>query len=202
MSPELRAAIVDLPEEAWAPYHAPAQEPDAFKDVAEVPFVPQEKNEQKGTEPLRYVAIRVRPRQGELFADGSPVKYFAVLTNRWELEASRLLQWHREKAGTIEQVHDIIKNDLGGGVLPCGRFGANAAWMRLVVLSHNVLVALKRIGLPPEMLADRPKKLRFSLFVQAGRLVAHARQFLLRIGSAVERIAVFLEAWRALPDTG
>jgi hypothetical protein len=27
-------------------------------------------------------------------------------------------------------VHDVIKNDLGGGVLPSKYFGANAVWLR------------------------------------------------------------------------
>jgi len=46
------------------------------------------------------------------------VRHFAVVSNRWELKPARLIEWHREKAGTIEFVHDVIKNDLGGGVLP------------------------------------------------------------------------------------
>ena len=54
-----------------------------------------------------------------------------------------MIEWHREKAGTIELVHDILKNDLGAGVLPSKYFGANAAWVRLAVMAHNVLTALK-----------------------------------------------------------
>lgn len=201
MSPPLAKAIAALPEEEWKPYHAPGEDVDELRDVAEVPFVPSEKSEQKDAQPLRYVAIRVRPRQGELFADGSTVKHFAVLSNRWDIEAARLLQWHREKAGTIEQVHDIVKNELAGGVLPCGRFGANAAWLRLAYLSHNVLVALKRIALPPELLAARPKKLRFEIFVQAGRLVHHARQLLLRLAATVDRISIYRDAWLLILST-
>jgi len=92
------------------------------------------------------VAVRVRKRQGELFGDGSTVKYFAVVSNPQEWSAGKLLQWHREKAGTIEKLHDLLKNDLGAGVMPCGRFGANAAWLRLAVLTHNLLTALKRLA--------------------------------------------------------
>ncbi len=46
--------------------------------------------------------------------------------------------------------HHVLKNELAAGVLPCGRFGANAAWLRLAVLTHNVLTALKRLALPPD----------------------------------------------------
>src|SRR3990172_13422247 len=66
-----------------------------------------------------------------------------------------------EKAGTVEMVHDVLKNELAAGVLPCGRFGANAAWLRLSVITHNVLTALKRLALPAEYLSARPKRLRF-----------------------------------------
>jgi Transposase DDE domain group 1 len=198
MTPPLREAIVALPPSSWTPYQAPGQVPDEQKDWAEVPYVPTEPTERKDAEPLRYVAIRLRPRQGELFADGTEVKYFAVVSNRWELEGAKLLQWHPEKAGTIEHVHDGTKNELGGGVLPCGRFGANAAWWRLVMLAHNVLVALKHLALPPQMLAARPKRLRFEVIVQAGRLVHHARTWLLRLCSKMQRVADYIEAWRLL----
>lgn len=45
-----------------------------------------------------------------------------------------------------ESIHNVLKNDLAAGVLPSNRFGANAAWLRLAVLRHNVLTALKRAG--------------------------------------------------------
>jgi hypothetical protein len=92
------------------------------------------------------VAIRIRKRQGELFADGSEGKYFAVASNQWDWGPKKLLEWHRQKAGSIEAVHDVLKNELAGGVMPCARFGANAAWLRLALITHNVLTALKRIG--------------------------------------------------------
>jgi len=38
----------------------------------------------------------------QLFADGSDVKHFAVASNQWEWGTARLLDWQREKAGTID----------------------------------------------------------------------------------------------------
>ena len=145
------------------------------------------------------MAIRIRKKQGELFEDGSRVRHFAVLSNRWELQAGRLIEWHREKAGTIEFVHDVIKNDLGGGVLPSKHFGANAAWLRLAVISHNVLVALKRLALPAELLTARPKRLRFLLFNTPGRLVHHARRLVLRLSALAQWTAAYGEGLRLLP---
>jgi hypothetical protein len=145
------------------------------------------------------VGLRLRKRQGELFGDGSAVKHFAVVTNRWNLEGGKLPQWHREKAGTIEAVHDVLKNELAAGVMPCGRFGANAAWLRVAVLTHNVLTALKRLALPAELLAARPKRLRFLIFQTAGRIVHHARQVRLRLKVTQERLREWLEVLPLLP---
>ncbi|MCX6625492.1 MAG: hypothetical protein NTY38_31410 [Acidobacteria bacterium] len=48
------------------------------------------------------MAIRIRQRRKALFEDGSKVKRFAVLTNIGEWKAERLIEGHREKAGTPE----------------------------------------------------------------------------------------------------
>ena len=196
MSEALQAAIQAVPEGEWKPYGEP--HPEETRECAEVPFVPGEKTEKKDLQPLRYMAIRIRKKQGELFEDGSAVRHFAVLSNRWELAAGRLIEWHREKAGTVERVNDVVKNDLGGGVLPSKYFGANAAWLRSVVITHNVLTALKRIALPAELVTARPKRLRFLLFHTPGRLVHHARQLILRLATAAQWIAVYLEGLRLL----
>jgi len=197
MSEALHTAIQAVPEDTWEAYGEP--HPAEVRECAEVPFVPREKTEKKDAQPLRYVAIRIRKPQGELFEDGSRVRHFAVLSNLWEWKAARLIEGHREKAGTIELVHDVLKNELGGGVLPAKYFGANAAWRRLAVIAHNVLAALKRRALPPELLTARPKRLRFLIFNTPGRLGHHARSLLLRRAALTEWITAYREGRRLLP---
>lgn len=199
MSEALHQAIQAVLEPEWKRYGDP--HPEEIRECAEVPFVPGEKSEKKDTQPLRYVAIRIRKKQGELFEDGSRVRHFAVLTNRWELKAARLIEWHREKAGTIEMVHDVIKNDLGGGVLPSKYFGVNAAWLRLAVIAQNVLTVLKRLALPPELATARPKRLRFLIFNMPGRLVRHARRLILRLAVKGVWIAAYREGLELLAAT-
>ena len=199
MSPALAAAIQPLPETAWHPSAAPGEAPDELRDWAEGPFVPSETSEPRETEPVRYVAVRIRLRQGDLFADGTAVKHCAVLSNVWEWDGARLLPWQREKAGTIEHIHAVVKNELAGGVWPCGRFGAHAAWLRLALLAHNVLTALKRLALPPEWLTARPKWLRFLVFTVPGRLVTPARQRWLRLAPTRDRLVQWLAACQVCP---
>ena len=85
---------------------------------------------------------------------------------------------HRNKPGTIEGIPNALKNDLTAGALPSKHFGASAAWLRLAVVTHNVLTALKQLALPPELLAAHPTRLRFLFFYTAGRIVRHAREML------------------------
>jgi len=196
MNPVLREQIMATPEQRWQAYH---EDSTAIKECAQVDYFPEERPENRYREPLRYVAIRIRKKQGELFADGSGVKYFAVATNLWDWKPKKLLEWHRQKAGSIEATHAVIKNELAGGVMPCGRFGSNAAWFRLAVLTYNVLTALKRLALPAELLTARPKRLRFLIINTPGKLIHHARRTILRLVKSWVRFTHWHKALRLLP---
>ncbi len=190
MTPQLKAVIEALAPEAWQPWKREKKiETSVIREWAEVPYVPSKKTEKKDAQPYRYVAVRIRPRQKELFVDGNGVRYFAMVSNRWDLAGQELLEWHRGKAGTVEQSHEILKNELGAGVYPSSKHGANAAWLRLQVITHNLLQLLKKVGLPEEYSTAKPKRLRFAIFTQFGQVVHHAGQSLLRIAT---------EAWNTL----
>jgi Transposase DDE domain group 1 len=191
----LKNAMQAIPASEWEQI---SDEGNALRSCAEVAYVPGYGFESKNRLPLRYIAIRIQSKQGHLL-NGDEVKYFAVVTNITDWAGRRLVQWHREKAGTVEQVNDILKNELAAGVLPCGRFGANAAWLRLAVLSHNVLTALKRLALPVDHLWARPKRLRFLFFNLPGRVIQHARTMYLRLGTLLARIDEYQQVLHALP---
>jgi hypothetical protein len=183
LSEQLKAEIRRLPERAW---QVEREESDAIRAWAEVPYVPDDKDHRKDRPcDRRYLAVRLQERQGTLFADGSRVHYFAIVTNRAG-EGLALLQWHREKAGTVEHAHHVLKNDLAAAALPSGKFGANAAWFRLNTLTYNLLSALKRLTLPGDLRTARPKRLRFLLFNTVGKVVTHARRTLLRLSAALQ----------------
>jgi hypothetical protein len=183
MSHQLQQAVMALPETAWQVW---VQEPSGtVREWAEVAYVPDQPTEQRTTQPYRYVAIRVRKAQGELFADGNQSKHFAVVSNDWETDGQALLAWQRGKAGTIEHVNRTLKDELGAGVYPSGKFGANAAWLRLQCLTLNLLECLKAVGLDPQYRKARPKRLRFAIFTQFGRVVRHARHVRMRLETAI-----------------
>jgi hypothetical protein len=113
----LKQHILRLPSFAWKPYR---DEGDVVSECADVLNYWLEAEAEKKFGPLRCVAIRIRKKLGDLSADGLKAKYFAVFTNVWDWEPKRLLEWHREKAGTIEAIHDVLKNELATGALPAG----------------------------------------------------------------------------------
>lgn len=183
MSKSLRQEIEGLPPDEW---HFLNEERDGtVREWAEVAYVPSRPNEHLDTQPYRYLAVRLRKAQGMLFGDGSTVKLFAVVSNDWETDGEALLEWQRGKAGTIEHAHRVLKDELGAGVYPSAKFGANAAWLRLQVLTYNLLELLKATALAPQYRQARPKRLRFAIFTQFGRVVNHARTQFIRLASRV-----------------
>ena len=54
--------------------------------------------------------------------------------------------------------------------------------LRRAGLSYNLLTALKRLALPPELLTARPQRLRFLIFNPPGKLVHQARRTLVAAG--------------------
>jgi len=178
MSQQLRAEIGKLAPQEWQFWE---EEGGVVREWAEVPYVPSREGEKKDRQPYRYLAIRIRSPQGVLFSDGNRVKTFAVVSNDWETEGKALLEWQRGKAGTVEHTHHILKDELGAGVYPSGKFGADAAWLRIQVLTANLLVLMKATALDEEYRKARPKRLRFAIFNHVGRVVHHAREVFMRL---------------------
>jgi hypothetical protein len=167
MSEPLAQALRQVADRDWKSF---GQEPDGtWRQWAEVDFVPGEKHEQKDSQPLRYVGLRLLKPQGVLFKDGSDRHFHALITNQ-KIDGGRLLEWHREKAGTVEHTHDEVKNELGGGHVPSQRFGVNSAWFKISLLTYNIMSAIKGLCLAGEERTARMKKFRLLLIHVAGRM--------------------------------
>jgi hypothetical protein len=176
---------------------------------AEVCFVPGwKRNLKKNTEakPFRYIAIRVRSRQmemvetaqGELIPSPPAWKHFAVVSNMEDWEGERLLNWHREKQGTVEFGHQLVKNGLAARVPPTGQFGANAAFYRFTLLTLTYIRLLQVKALPADMQNAEPKTLRFRIFRLAGRVVQTGRRLVLKLAESLPGAPIVLNARRAI----
>ncbi len=198
VSKDLGAALRTIADKAWRTF---GNEPDGtLRQWAEVDFVPANGYERKDSRPLRYVGLRLLKPQGVLFADESDRKFYAVITNR-DLDGGRLLDWHREKAGTIEHVHDDVKNALAGGHMPSQHFAVNATWLKLALLTYNLVSAIRGLCFTPEERTARLKKFRLLLIHVAGRMNRNNCVMGLRLCASRETLARLQKVWAvfALP---
>jgi len=198
MSEALAKALAKVPAADWQTFGTEAD--GTLRQWAEVDFVPGEAGEKKNRQPLRYVGLRLLKPQGLLFNDGTDRHHHAVVSNL-DWDGAQLLHWHREKAGTIEHVHDEIKNALAGGHMPSQHFAVNAAWFKLALLAYNIASAIKGLCFSPEERTARFKKYRLMLVHMAGRMSRFQCKLRLRFRASNEAIARVQKVWAvfALP---
>ena len=185
--PVLRA-IAALGEAAWVdiPY------PDSgIAQVAEAPL--------RGD---RLIVRRVRHRadQGQLFPTWD---YHAFITDRpgspVQLDAD-----HRRHA-VVELVIRDAKQGSGLNHHPSGKFFANAAWLVLVCLAHNLLRWTATLGLGVRDEQVVAKTLRRTLLALPGRLTRTARRWVLHLPARwpwAHSFTMALARLRCLPDPG
>jgi hypothetical protein len=167
MSKGLRKAIDAIPQEAWAPI--PYWIGDGA-DVAETTWRPFSRRHPA----LRLIVRRVKPSPGSQLALFATYDYHACITNREgatvELEAD-----HRRHA-VVEDVIRDLKYGVGLNHLPSGRFAANAAWLVLNVIAHNLGRWVQRIGLGAQAPPMTTKTLRTRILCLPGRITTSGRK--------------------------
>jgi hypothetical protein len=193
---ELAAAAQAVRESDWRTFGKDAD--GTLRQTAELDYVPALPTEDKDARPRRYIGLRLLKPQGELFNDGHDRKHFAVVTNRTE-RGDRVIEWHREKAGTIEHTHDEMKNELAAAALPSQKFGANAAWFALNAVVYNVMAAIRAAAPDPELRVARVKRLRYCLLLAGARLTRFSRKITLRFAASREWIAMIRRLLAAFP---
>ena len=130
LSAAVRAAIAAIPDDAWTPIPYWL---DGGADVAETTYTAFKGT--KDTVELRLIVRRVRPTPGSQLALDVVFDYHPMLTDRagetLELEAD-----HRAHACVELDIRDLKAGGLAH--IPSGVFFANAAWLALAVLAHNL----------------------------------------------------------------
>ena len=144
-------------------------------DVAETSYTPFQ-NEPDAV-PVRLIVWRVKPTPGSQLAFFAAYSYHGFITDRdgdtLELEAD-----HRRHAEIENAIRDL-KYGVGLNHLPSGRFPANAAWLAVQVMAHNLALWTARIGLGEQLVTTKTLRRRF--FSIAGRLTCSARRLTLHL---------------------
>jgi hypothetical protein len=121
--------IAAIPKDAWTPI---SYWLDGGADVAETSYRPFGRQGRV----TRLIVRRVRPTPGSQLALFCDYDYHPFITDRdggtLELEAD-----HRRHAVCERAIRDL-KYGVGLAHLPSGRFAANAAWLTLSVIAHNL----------------------------------------------------------------
>jgi hypothetical protein len=202
---EFRKAVSEVAETDWQSLkrEIDGRQVETGQEWAEVCFVPAWTAKSKKGPSYRFVATRELLRQQEF--PGMEVqlpfptyhrgkrqyKLHGIVTNR-DLSGDKLIEWYRERCGKSEEMHSIMKSDLAGGQFPSAQFGANSAWWQIMILAFNLNSLMKHLALPESWDSKRLKALRFGLINQAGRVVQHARQLLIRLSRQNPAFLIFV----------
>ena len=168
----LRNLSEAIAEDAWTPI---PYWMDAAAAVAETTYTPFQT--EPVAAPVRLIVRRVQPTPGSQLALFASYSYHGCITDRdgetLELEAD-----HRRHA-EIENAIRYLKYGVGLNPLPSGRFAANAAWLAVQVMAHNLARWTVRIGLGEQVVTTKTLRRRF--FSLAGRLTRSARRLTLHL---------------------
>ena len=168
----LHNLIEAIPETDWTPI---PYWMDGAAAVAETSYTPFQSKPDAA--PVRLIVRRVQPTPGSQLALFASYSYHGCITDRdgetLELEAD-----HRRHA-EIENAIRYLKYGVGLNPLPSGRFAANAAWLAVQVLAHNLARWTVRIGLGEQVVTTKTLRRRF--FSLAGRLTRSARRLTLHL---------------------
>ncbi len=194
---EFKKAVAEVREEEWKPLHrlSNGRLEESGTEWAEVCFVPNAMGFGKNAPVYRYLAKRTRlVEQATLPGCEKQVKLpfphmnmqkkhykvFGMATNM-DWDGERLLHWHHERCGKSEEAHAVMKNDLAGGKMPSGYFGASAAWWWIMILALNLNSSMKALALGAEWQPKRLKAIRFNLINLPGRVLERARMLWVRL---------------------
>lgn len=183
---KIRNAVAGIEESAWTPipYWSSHLDPDtgevvdSHADVAETSYTAFAGTRQAVTARLVVRRVRrLRPRTGQLEIDADLWRHHTVLTDRPEplltVEAE-----HRAHA-VIETVIADLK-DSALAHMPSGRFAANAAWLSLAAIAHNLTRALATLA-GHGLLRATTATVRRTLIAIPARLVRSGRRHRLRM---------------------
>ena len=181
MNPHVAAAIAAIGEDAWTPIQYPRAIWDdqlrcwvSDAEVAEIPYTAFTSKKRQAIT-ARLIVRRVKDLnrkasegQDELF---TVWRYHAVFTDS-PFETLQAEAQHRDHAVVEQVLADWTDGPLAH--LPSGSFPANAAWLALAAISHNLLRAAGSLA-SLACAKARGATLRADLIDVAARIARHGR---------------------------
>jgi hypothetical protein len=168
-NPALRKVIAKIGDDTWTPipYFLDGA------DVAETTYRPFGRNAPEA----RLIVRRVKPTPGSQLSLLTDYSYHAFITDR--LGDTIFLEADHRRHAVVEDAIRELKYGVGLNHMPSGRFGANAAWLALNVMAHNMARWTTRIGFGETLIAT--DTLRRHHLTMPGRLSTSARKHTLHL---------------------
>lgn len=210
MMPTVKAAIAAIPEHAWTGIEYPqAIYDEATKrwiseaEVAEVLFTAFSSKKENEQVPGRLIVRRIPEKNMAKLAAGQDTMFetyrhhgFFTTIDAQTLSTVEADQAHRGHA-VIEQVNAELK---AGALahMPSGIFTANAAWLVIAVITHNLIRAAATI-IGGAVARARAASIRTWVITIAGRIARSGRKILLHLPAGWKWRSAFTRLWDAAP---
>jgi hypothetical protein len=178
LTESVRAAVLELPEQAWVTALDRDGSERSNGEVAEI-----SDRVELGAWPAgaRLIVRRERPHPGAQlsFSDHDGHRFQAILTDQDSPDIAALECCHRQRAHVEDRIRD--DKDTGLAKFPFKAFALNEVWLEIVLLAHDLIVWTQALLLDGQLQTAEPKRLRYRLLHVAARLVFHGRRARLRL---------------------
>ena len=173
LTESVRAAILELPEDAWV--QALDQE-GSGRENGEVAEITDRVALSSWPQGSRLIVRRERPHPGAQlsFTDHDGYRFQAILTDQPDQDIAVLECRHRQHAHVEDRIRD--DKDTGLQKFPFKEFALNEVWLEIVMLAHDLIVWTQALLLDGELAKAEPKRLRYRLLHVAARLAFSGRR--------------------------
>jgi len=197
MTEDVRQAVLGIGDGDWVPAISKDGEERERAFVAELSL-----DLSRWPERARAICRRERAHPGAQLSliDQDGWRHQVFMTDQAGADIAKLDLTHRGHA----RVEDRIRagKDTGLSNLPFRDFALNAVWLELSLIAQDLIAWMKALSLEGELARAEPKRLRYRLFHQAGRIARSARKTRLRLERSWPWAEALVEAFariRALP---
>lgn len=173
LTEQVRAAILQIPEDAWIPA---LDQDGTVRENGEVAEITDMVDLSGWGDGVRLIVRRERPHPGAQlsFTDHDGYRFQAILTDQTDTDIAKIECRHRQHAHVEDRIRD--DKDTGLSKFPFKEFALNEVWLEIVALAHDLLVWTQALTLDGQLAKAEPKRIRYRLLHVAGRLAFSGRR--------------------------
>jgi Transposase DDE domain group 1 len=202
LTESVRAAILQIPEDAWV---AALDQDGSERENGQVAEITDGVELSSWPAGSRLIVRRERPHPGAQlsFTDHDGYRFQAILTDQTDENIAIIERRHRQRARVEDRIRD--DKDTGLAKLPFREFALNEVWLEIIMLAHDLIVWTQALLLDGELAKAEPKRLRYRLLHVAARLAFSGRRAKLHLQDSwpwTDELLTAFQRLKALPAAG